>query len=701
MNGGGVVKTWNCRFMFVGVLAVLFMLTVVMNGIGVASALAQEETARKKRADDVYELGKTVVTAQKQEENIQDIPLSITAFEEYAIEDRKIETIGEIADFVPNLMLFDDSISGAYTPSIRGIASPNQSLSSSVGLYVDGVPILSGTGFDADIIDIERIEVLRGPQGTLYGKNTESGAINIITHKPDNMLRGKASLQAGEDEKRQFSLNLSGPIQKDKLFMGIAGQYYQKDGFLENTLTGDTVDDRENRFFRGNLRWAPTDDVDISLIASYKKYDEGTNCLNWSKEGAAKLGLPEPQDRLVSSNINGENKSDYDSQALKIAYEISDSLTLTSISTRRKSNNRVKLDRDFSSAILAHVFTDNTYNKMSQELRLNWSSDRLKSLFALYYDKDDDTLNYELISDIPSMAGIFNQDLKGEAYAAFAHVTYALTRKLSLTGGLRYERQTRDYEDKILSITADDEWDEVSPKVAVDYQLTPGIMIYSSVTKGYRTGGFNSFTSDPAFLSYDEETLWSYEVGAKSSFFNNRLIINSCAYYMDINDMQVYEAITPQVSYMTNAAKATGRGVEVEITARVYDGIDVMAGYGYSDVEFDSFSDVQGNYEGNKSPYAPEYSFNLGVQYRHALGLYARADYIGYGKMYFDRANTYSKGAYEIVNTKIGYEATSFDIYLYAKNLFDETYDSIGYYGGVYTIYSPPREIGAQVVYRF
>jgi iron complex outermembrane receptor protein len=173
---------------------------------------------------------------------------------------------------------------------------------------------------------------------------------------------------------------------------------------------------------------------------------------------------------------------------------------------------------------------------------------------------------------------------------------------------------------------------------------------------------------------------------------------------MDITDMQVEESPSPTETYTTNAAEATGKGIEVEMTAIVTDGLSIMGGFGYTDIEFDKFSDALGDYEGNKNLNAPEYTFNIGAQYRHLSGFYARADLIGYGEMYFDKANEYSRDAYEIVNAKVGYEAEHFDVYLYAKNLFDEEYDSDGFYSGMSIIYSDPREpreVGLQLVYRF
>jgi iron complex outermembrane receptor protein len=178
-------------------------------------------------------------------------------------------------------------------------------------------------------------------------------------------------------------------------------------------------------------------------------------------------------------------------------------------------------------------------------------------------------------------------------------------------------------------------------------------------------------------------------------------MLNGCIFLMDISDMQVTEAVSPVESYMTNAAEATAKGFEVEMTARIADGLMLMGGFGYIDIEFDEFKDALRDYEDNKNPYAPEYTFNIGAQYRFQNGLYARADLIGYGEMYLDRANKYKRDAYEIVNAKIGYETEHFDIYLYGKNIFDEEYNSYGYYDGYYVVYSDPGEAGLQVVYRF
>jgi iron complex outermembrane receptor protein len=709
------MKKGKERFLPAGVVTAIFAVALISGFFSAPFAAAQEEklkleTAQEEKARGEYELGTMTVTAQKQEENVQEVPVSITVFNEQDIEDMKIESVIDLADFIPNLMIYQPGSSGTNVPTTRGISASIESLTVSTGLFVDGVPILNASGFEMEMLNIERIEVLRGPQGTLYGKGAEVGVINIITRQPDNEFRGKVSAEGGQWLSSEsgdkltgaFSLNLNGPIVKDKLFFGIAGRYGQKDGFIENTLTGDAANDRKNWLGKANLRWMPMDKLDISFTASHlEDNDDGTQ-MNLSEMGAAAFGLPAPQDRKISSNLEGQfydTKSDL--QSLKIDYAISDTLSLTSVSTNSRFKPDGHMDGDFSPVTLMHYRSTYEFSRISEELRLGYSKKRLKWLVGLYYDKDDNDIDRETTSIYPMMAGSSSRNISGDTYAAFANLSYPLTGKLSLITGLRYEKEERDFKDNISHLKMDDSWDGFSPKIAMEYTFTPAIMTYVSAAKGYRSGGFNLEARDPQYFSYDQEELWSYEIGAKSAFLNNRLIINGSVFYMDISDMQVTEALSTGFSFLTNAAEATGKGFELEITARITDGLSLMAGYGYTDIKFDTFSDALGDYKGNKVPWAPKYTFNIGSQYRHVSGFYARADLIGYGKMYFDKSNTSARDAYAIVNAKVGYETNHFDLYLYGKNIFDKEYDSKGVYGGYFDIYSEPGEVGLQLVYRF
>jgi len=685
----------------------LLLTVIAVHLVQTEGAVAQERTTQKSVSEGTYQIEAMTVTAQKQEEHVQDVPVSITAFDGQSIDDMQMRSLKDLANFVPSLMIFDNGQSGMNSPSMRGLHAPVESISVSTGLYIDGVPVLSATGFEDGLMDIERIEVLRGPQGTLYGKGAEAGAINVITRLPDNEARGKICLaqgkllsaEAGDKNKSTLSFNLSGPIKKDALYLGLSGQYVKRDGYIENTVTGDDVNSQERWIGKAHLRWTPADALDISLIASHLQYDDESVALNMGESFARMVGLPTPESRKVTSNLKGDNDTHSDTLALKVTYDINDTLKLTSVTSRRVFHDDLLDDWDFTEQTLHHSDKQNEYSTLLQELRLNYASDRFKWLAGLYYDKDE--IRIDIKTHSPMGTALNKRDTEGNTYAAFGNVTVPVTDRCNVIVGLRYEEEEKDFENHISGQKVDESWNNLTSKFAVQYHFSPDVMTYVSAAQGYRSGGFNPMAKHPENNSYDEENLWSYEWGLKSSFWGNRLSVNGAVYVMDIKDMQVTESLASDDSFLTNAAEATSKGAELEVMLMPVEGLTFMAGGGVNDIEFDDYTDNAGDYSGKQNPYSPEYTFNIGAQYRHYSGFYVRADLVGYGTMYFDKANQYERDAYELVNAKIGYEAESYDIYLYGKNIFDETYDAEGYYSGFYTIYSDPGEVGVELAYRF
>jgi len=634
--------------------------------------------------DTPQELEAVTVTAQKTQENLQEVPISMSVFDEFYIEDSKIESVQDIAPYTSNFALIDKS-SGVFTPTIRGISNslPNGTLTAqSSSIIIDGIPVSVAKGFNITLMDIERIEVLKGPQGTLYGKEAEAGVINIITKQPNNETRGKIGVELGEDNKRQYTFSASGPIVEDKFYVGISAKHYEKNGFIKNTLNGGYTDDREHDYGRLHLRYTPTDDLEISLISSKLKYDDGN--INYVMPYV-------PRDNGVSTDEQGYDKTDTTTHALKVSYDINDYL-LESITTYR--NVETDILQDYTT--YPNFIYDREHDKYSQEFRLSNSSDIFRWVAGIYADKDevDDASYWVMYSPDPSTT-------EGDSLGLFIHTDYAINDQFSFISGARYDKDNKEYETSATKLDYSN--DEISPKISLKYQHDKNSMYYATISKGYRAGGFH--TNAPAGYSqqYEKETLWNYEIGAKNSFFDNRLIVNSSIFYMDIDDMQV--RINPILgsysSYVNNAAKATSKGFEIGLNGKLSDTIDLFASYGYADVTFDEYSDINGNYSGNKNTYAPEYNYNLGIQYRGEQGYFARADLNGYGRTYFNATNTSSRDPYRVVNMKIGYETQSYDIYLYGKNIFDKEYDAINMMNGNGVIYSQPREIGVQLAYRF
>ncbi len=649
------------------------MLTVFL--FAVPATVAAQKTGTKENESTT--LDSITVTAQKTEENVQDVPISMTVLDSLEIEDRKIEKVTDIALATPGLSFVNMNYSGWAFPVMRGLGS-GWTLSSSTTMFVDGIPVVNYMGFDEVLMDIERIEILKGPQGTLYGKDTEAGAINVITRQPGNDVEGKVSMQLGSDNKREYAFSTAGPIIKDKLFIRLSGRHYEKDGQISNTYLGGMIDDQSNNYGKLQLRATPSDDLEISLISSFLKYGNSGPGYNSASATA----------KEISSDIHGYDNSEIVSHALKTKYRMG-KYQIEGLVTQREYKGDSLTDLDFSTSSSYHNQVESSYKKRSGELRLSSVFGKLNWLIGIYGDKDEDYLK----GTLAQTQGQYRDD---QSIGLFAHADYQITGKLSFTGGIRY-----DYDDKTLQEGTDDlanTYDAFSPKVAVNYNLTENSMLYTTVSKGYKSGGFDLLAPEGQ-KEYDMETLTNYELGTKNTFLNNTLLINLALYYMDISDMQVRTQVNMGAnSYITNAAKSTSQGLELEIRYRISPSLEIFGGLGINQTEFDEYSDFAGDYSGNTNPYAPKYSGNIGAQYRSSNGFFVRCDLSGYGKTYLDKANEYVRDAYAVVNGKIGYEMDSFDIYLYADNLFDKEYDS-RQQGLVY--YSQPQEIGVQLTYRF
>jgi len=632
-------------------------------------------------------LNKITVTAQKVEENIQDVPIAITAFNEFDIEDKKIKSVDDIARYTPNFLLSVMGDMGIANPSIRGLSSDASTTYSTVSMFIDGVPNFINTGFDTIIHDVERIEVLKGPQGTLYGKGAEAGVVNIITKKPTNETKSSISLEVGSDDKRELSLNASGAIIKDTLYLGLSGRYYEKDGFLKNTYTNRIDNDREDIYGKINLRYTPNENLEISLISSKFERDDGTTSVNSSTA---------PNKKEIASDLQGSNKSKTSSHALKVSYDI-DKYRLESITTYKRYNDLRITDNDFKPIVENHTSTDMLYKNSSQELKLSSSTDKMNWLVGVYGDKAKKTGGYDYSTGPMTFPSRTNLDDK--SLGLFTHATYKLNDKLSLIGGIRYDRDKKEIDDQTTNVQLDKSYKEISPKFALNYKLNNNTSSYFTVAKGYKSGGFY-IHAPSGQRTYDKETLWNYEIGIKS-IINNKLTLNSAIYYMDISDMQILTSISTFTGYISNAASATSKGAELDLNYNINDSISLFGAIGYNQTKLDNFSDSKGNYSGNYNPYAPKYNFNIGMQYRDSRGYFARADFNGYGKTYADKENKYEKKAYELLNLKLGYESDKYDIYLYGKNVFDKEHHTTGCCNGSMAMLSKPREIGIQLNYRF
>lgn len=665
---------------------------------------ADDEGRRDTRLETV------TVTATKREGTVKEFPGNLSVMDDVFIETRGIDTLGELARLTPNVYVKDTSSGGSIV--CRGIATIDTSLFSPMGLYVDDVAYPIGYMTNQDLFDVERVEVLRGPQATLYGRNSESGVINIVLREPGNERRSQARLELGNYQTARLGLGTSGPIVEDTLFYSLSLQGYKTDGFNENILTGDDdVNGKETLGGRGSLRWTPSDDWDVTLALDGAARDLGISALRYA-DGPNATGRFE-----VTSNESDKAYEKELGQSVRIKHAWDD-MELVSVTSHRGFDREHHLDADRTPTALGYSDLDNELDSWSQEFRLSSADkgplDWLVGLSARYETIDAGIDFTHVMPARTSSRSGESEDLGG---AVFGQATYEIVKGLRLTGGLRLDVSRNSGEQTFIpntgAVSYEDDVDAVEwlPMASLAYDFTPNVTAYTTVSRGFLAGGFNFYSAtDKESLAYDPEYTMNYEAGLKTTWLDNALSLNATAFYIDISDKQVREEVPGAglgVWNFTNAAQAHTQGVELEGRYSPVRELQLTAGFGYARSEVDDWNTTVGgapvDYGGNKIPWAPEYTYNLGVQYNHDSGLFALAELLGTGEQYFDAANELKEDGYETVNLRVGYQFGETDISLWCDNLFDEAYavKQVVSAGSTLVEDGAPRTFGLSFNWRF
>lgn len=671
------------------------------------------------------------VTAQRREEKPQDVPISLTVLTEPQIEDADITSFEKVASNTPNFNWFSPTDSRSFSfYSVRGLSNFNFASRDSVGFFVDDVPLDYGGTLEQDFPDLERVEILRGPQNTLYGRSAQAGVVNLITRKPTNDFEGNAALSFGSENNLNLRAGISGPLIEDELFFRLSGTFGRRDGFYDNLfLDGEEFDEKLGGNVRGKLLWTPSDRWEISFNAFYENNQDGTYPF---------VPLDDTPFE-IEQDFNGFNTLRSNSQALKIVYR-DDNVQATSISTRRFSELNTQTDLDQSTLEGGIFENDNASTLFSQELRLQSPDDsesRWQWLIGGYFESrtfDENGRGVRLGNDagliLPAPLNVpgARTDSVGElvdtTYAGFGQVSYRPMDALRLTVGLRYENVSSVLNSLRQVLTFPgvppiplgnfDGTEQTStallPRFAIDYQLSPNATVYGTVARGFRPGGVNIFADDATSLVFEPERSWNFEVGVKSNWLDNRLGLNLSLFTNSIEDYQVVtvDPITFNPVGIFNG-NANVRGLELEMRATPVEGLDLTASLGLLDAEFTDFTDVATgtDFTGNRLPFSPSFTFNLAAQYRSSFGLFVRGELQGVGETFFDEANAQNikQEAYVLANACIGYEFGRSGIFLFANNLFDTRYVTqafnLGVDGSAAGSYGAPRTFGVQFRTRF
>ncbi|WP_417692826.1 TonB-dependent receptor [Pseudomonas sp.] len=632
------------------------------------------------------ELAPVTVTANKIEQFQETVPASLSVLTGEDLRKGGLHDLEGLARATPGFTFQPFGQSGTNLPVVRGLTASPTAFSSSMLMLVDGVPTLMGQGFDHNLLGVERIEILRGPQSTLYGRNAEAGVLSLHTRQPEALPYARIEAGAGSRDERTLGVDASTALLPDTLYAGVSGQWLERDGYVDNDWRGGQADDRERHSARMVLRWTPTLATDVNLRYSRQDY----------RDGGAQWGAADSSRRQVRSGTSSWNHSSGRSLSLDVLHEFESGLKLRSITARNDFYDRVRQDTDFQPADRFHVGRDYHFNTLSQEFRLEGQWDENQWLLGVYADRDDHDLSYQ--QKLPLSLSRTDVQLGGNTKALFGQWLMPLAERWTLTLGARVE-QDKVRIDPQGGSRQSQEWQRFTPKVSLQYEWQTDAYLYASYAEGFRAGGFNAFSSAANYPGYDPEKAKTYEVGAKGWLDDRRLRYSAALYWMDVRDMQVQQLLQPGVVYITNAASAHSTGLELEAQYLLADNWTLVSSVGLNRTRFQRFSDGNSDYQGNRNPYAPDFTGHLSLRYDAPAGWWTQGGVDVVGKTYLDSANQYSRGGYGLINLNAGYDIGRYGISAYVKNAADKRYDAVGYLNGTARVYSPPREIGLRVSY--
>ena len=662
------------------------------------------------------------VTANKIEEDLQKVPQSITVMDEIILEEKGITDIPDLIKEIPN-MASEQGVHGNAV-NFRGLNPSMFTNKNPVVIYIDGVPIIDRYGFDASLANVERVEVLRGPQGTLYGQDAIGGVINIVTKTPENSWHGMVGAEYGSDNYMQGIFNMNGALMENTLYMGINGKYEQDDGWIDNTYPGVDGNESDHQQLSGYLLYTPTERFSARLTLSMdNQTDSGTNG----------YGLPAGSDfsdfnrddaEASAFDVPTEVAIDSCSQSLHLSYAF-DAITLTSTTTHRKQDIEGDYDADYQAYTSYDGLKQFNYSETetyTQELRLSSNNESGIRWVAGLYMGSEDHQQGPYGQQFPTAYGNFDynaeSDTDSTTYAAFGQAMIPLGERFEVTLGGRYQHIDKEIDldmyylpvgttgDPGFSFTGEKEWDVFLPKAALGYALSDNWHTYVSYSQGYMPGGFNYFASSGSTdeNSFEPQKSTNYEIGIKGNVKNLRMA--ATVFYMDIEDVHVYKAFGHNY-YTDNADRGHSQGVELELAYQLTNTIELTGSVGFIEAEYDSYDAGDGiSFDGQDIENTPSYTATFGVGYRHPSGVYGRIDMRAKGEtaFYNDADKTFVKeDAYAVFDAKIGYQTGGWDFYVYAKNLSDEAYitDFISNSSLMLAGFGDPRTVGVGVRYRF
>jgi iron complex outermembrane receptor protein len=728
-------------------LSALLGATALTSVPAFAQAQAQEPVAAEQRSDVV------IVTARKREESLQEVPMTITAVGGEHLEAAGYTELNDVARISPNIF-FEAADRSKPLIFVRGVGTRGYDAGSdpSVGVFVDSVYLGRFGALDMDLLDIERVEMLKGPQGTLYGRNTIGGALSVVTSDPARSFEGKASVEAGmgadsDDVLWSARGSVSGPI-TDNVRGSLSLSRRHRDGYQEIQGTSVRGGSEDSWAARGKALIS-LGEAEVRLAADYADMDGPPlilvpNRFGTSGPGALAPGFvvpaepTDPYSFAMDEQRQGIQKQVYGASA-QVDWNFL-GLDFTSITAARGMSLDERDDLDGTTLPFQVYFADEESDQFSQELRAAYSSDNLNWLFGLFYSQENvvrtETIDFgpaSLLSALVAPADLiwtFPFDLEATAVAAFGQVDWQVTDELAVTVGGRYSEDKKDVvfdtnttvPGFVLSPfreAVSRQWDSFDPSVSLRYQFNPDLMAYASWATGYKSGAFQFIATSPTIAQQvaDPEDVESIEVGLKSTWLDGNLQLNLAAFSMDYKDLQQLRVVPVSgvgLVVIDNAASSSISGAEIEGRWKLSDSWSTDFAFGYLDATFDEFVfNTTLDFSGNQMPRSPKNTFNLALNYEQPtpLGDFStRLAYSWRDSIFFEADNNVrdpesSEDALGLLDFNAQIATSGGWTYsLWARNLTDERYrrqvlNSTG--NSQRGIWAEPRTFGIRASYQF
>jgi outer membrane receptor protein involved in Fe transport len=657
----------------------------------------------------------TIVTADFRDIELQKMPASVTVMTADDINSRSSQHLEQMLALAPNVNFSGGSSRTRYI-QIRGIGERSQfssPINPSVGTIIDGVDF-SGIGSAGTLFDVERVEILRGPQGTRYGANALAGIVAITSTAPSEDFNGYVESTLGNYDTWSLGAASGGAI-TDELLYRASIQQFKSDGYVDNTfLNKDDTNGFDEFTLRTKLRWLAADNLTIDTSLFLIDVDNGYDAFSLDRNG----------DTL--SDEPGHDRQETAAISINADWSISSKLSAQFIASYADSDLEYGYDEDWSYVGIApadeYSSTDNYIRdrkNSSLEARLLSSDDgklfnsSTDWLVGIYFEERD----VDLQREYTFAAGDFFSSYQTQNLALFAETTSALSDTVNLTIGLRAEQWDADYKDSS-AVNIDNDETLYGGKAVVDYQASDDHLLYASVARGYKAGGVNTDgTLNAAEREFDTEYQWAYEVGIKSSLLDNSIQTRVAAFYNDRQDVQIKSSIVPVggpgefVDYINNAAEGSNYGLEIESVWQASDSLQIFANAGFLRTDIDQCDTGCAGLVGRDQPHAPRYQYSAGAKFDVNDNLFVQLDIEAKDEFYFSSSHDAKSESYELLNAKIGYETDAWSLALWGRNLTDEEVETRGFRFGndprdgytthTYVQLGEPRILGLTGRYKF